>query len=205
MPGHLDIITEHRYNIIKEARTMFLDDLILYNKISLYKLSEISHVPYTTLADIRSGKSNIQNCSVKVVKSISDALGLTINELLDYAEPFEIFRCNTLHLLKSNDEKEFLYRLLSERTIDYYFRIHCHAKCLYLLALVDFLCDKYDIDKITNYEFLRTLKLPEPLVSDDLLILKRTLTKENYNKMIEAAMPEFLKYNIVEDDLYNVV
>ena len=57
---------------------MFLDDLLDYKKISLYKLSELSHVPYTTLADIRTGKSKIQNCTVKVVKSIADVFGMTI-------------------------------------------------------------------------------------------------------------------------------
>ena len=184
---------------------MFLEDLLQYEELTLYQLSNLAHVPYSTLADIKSGKAQIQNCSVKVAKSIADVFGLTINELLDYAEPFEVFRCNTLHSLKYAGEEALLYKILSSRLIDYYYRIHCHSKCLYLLALVDYLCEKCGIERITNYEPLRKLKLASPLISSDLQFLKKRLSEEQFSELMEAAMPEFMKYNIVEDDLYNVV
>lgn len=185
---------------------MFLDDLLTDNKLSLYKLSQQTLVPYSTLTDIRSGKAKLENCSVKVVKRIADAFRLSVNELLDYAEDFEIFRCNTLHHLKysQRDELCFLNELLSSERIEYYFKMHSYSKALYLLALADYLCDKHHVKRVTKYEPLRKLKLKKLLMSNDLLLIKRVVSEERFSEIISSMMPEFLKYNIVEDDLYNV-
>ena len=50
--------------------------------MSMYRLSQISGVPKTTVIDICSGKSNIEGCTAKTVMQLSLALGCTMEELM---------------------------------------------------------------------------------------------------------------------------
>ncbi len=55
----------------------------LYNlNLSIYKLSSISGIPQSTLNDIFIGKSNLYDCNGKTLLKISNALNITIEELL---------------------------------------------------------------------------------------------------------------------------
>lgn len=81
----IENITVNRYN--NSGDIMKLIDKISKLKLSIYKLSKLSGVPHSTLADIVSGKSNIYDCSGKTLKSISKVLNITIEELLDLQQP----------------------------------------------------------------------------------------------------------------------
>lgn len=61
---------------------MNLQDLLNERKISKYRLSQISGVPKTTIIDICSGKSSIENCSAKTVYYIAQALNCSVEFLL---------------------------------------------------------------------------------------------------------------------------
>lgn len=50
--------------------------------ISVYKLSELSKVPYTTLNELLNGKKSINDCKIKTIENIANALNLTIENLL---------------------------------------------------------------------------------------------------------------------------
>ena len=50
--------------------------------MSMYRLSQISGVPKTTVIDICSGKSDIEGCTAKTVMQLSRALGCTMEELM---------------------------------------------------------------------------------------------------------------------------
>lgn len=49
----------------------------------MYRLSQISGVPKTTIVDICSGKSSISGCSAKTVYKLAKALECTMEELLE--------------------------------------------------------------------------------------------------------------------------
>ena len=51
-------------------------------KISVYKLSEISNIPYTTVNELANGKKNIDDCKIKTIQGLADSLNLTIESLL---------------------------------------------------------------------------------------------------------------------------
>lgn len=51
-------------------------------KISVYKLSEMSNVPYTTVNELVNGKKNINDCKVKTIQSLASCLNLTVTSLL---------------------------------------------------------------------------------------------------------------------------
>ena len=56
---------------------------ILHEKnMSIYKLSEVSKVPYTTLNELINGKKSVHDCKIKTIESIAVALNITIENLL---------------------------------------------------------------------------------------------------------------------------
>ena len=61
---------------------MTMQSMLQEKKMSMYRLSQISGVPKTTVIDICSGKSNIQACNAKTVMQLSRALGCTMEELM---------------------------------------------------------------------------------------------------------------------------
>lgn len=73
---------------------MTINDLLIEKGFTVYKLSKISGIPKTTLFDIFSGKRNILECRLRVVLKLSDALGISINDLVSldpvlYNEAYE--------------------------------------------------------------------------------------------------------------------
>ena len=51
--------------------------------ISRYRLSKVSGIPWATLSDICSGKTELERCSAGTVLKLSKALGMTMEETLD--------------------------------------------------------------------------------------------------------------------------
>lgn len=54
------------------------------HKISIYKLSEISNIPYTTLNELVNGKKSILDCKIKTIDNLSKALNMSIETLLHF-------------------------------------------------------------------------------------------------------------------------
>ena len=61
---------------------MIISDIMKKQNISKYQLSKNSGVPYTTLSDIISGKSQLEKCSADTVYKLSRELNITMEELL---------------------------------------------------------------------------------------------------------------------------
>lgn len=61
---------------------MGLQKLLDERKISKYRLSQLSGVPKTTIIDICSGKSSLENCTAKTVYLVAVALDCTVESLL---------------------------------------------------------------------------------------------------------------------------
>jgi len=65
-----------------EGNKMYLNDLLEQKNITKYRLSKTSGVPYTTISEITTGKSNIKNCTGDTLYKLAKALDVTIEELL---------------------------------------------------------------------------------------------------------------------------
>lgn len=59
-----------------------LKKLLKNRNISIYRLSEMSKVPYTTLNELVNGKKKIENCKIKTVENIANSLNMSIDALL---------------------------------------------------------------------------------------------------------------------------
>ena len=65
---------------------MEMQRLLDEKTLTKYKLSQISGVPKTTIMDICSGKSKLEQCSAKTVYLLAKALGCSMESLLDIAD-----------------------------------------------------------------------------------------------------------------------
>ena len=61
---------------------MTFNDILIEKGITVYRLSKKSGIAKTTLFDIASGKSNILDCSGRILMKIASELNLSIEELL---------------------------------------------------------------------------------------------------------------------------
>ncbi|MBO4667825.1 MAG: helix-turn-helix transcriptional regulator [Bacilli bacterium] len=118
--------------------------------------------------------------------------------------PFRYFRNNTLHELKRLGPINFIHRLLEEKTIDFYWKRNDKEKALYLLALLDYLFRINNLSSDTRkYEYLRNIKMPTPLfVGGDSISFNSI--EEAEHQMRITVIPEFKKFNIIEEDIFNV-
>lgn len=62
---------------------MTIQQLLQDMQMSRYYLSKISGIPWTTLADIYSGKTLLDRCSAETLSKLSKALDISIEELLN--------------------------------------------------------------------------------------------------------------------------
>lgn len=61
---------------------MNIQTLLEQKGITKYRLSKISGVPKTTILDICSGKTSIENCNAKTVYLLAQALNCSMEELM---------------------------------------------------------------------------------------------------------------------------
>ncbi len=61
---------------------MRFEDLIRERGFSRYRLSKVSGVPWSTLADIYSGKTSISRCNASTLMKIAKALDVSMEEML---------------------------------------------------------------------------------------------------------------------------
>ena len=60
-----------------------LKEYLKSKDMSIYALAKDSGIPYSTLNDLANGKVAIEKCRVSVLKSLSDALGLSMDEMYE--------------------------------------------------------------------------------------------------------------------------
>ena len=79
-------------------------DLLAFKKMTIYRLSQLSGIPKTTLTDLGSGKTSLLDASGKTLLGISKALKVSTEELLEL-EPEEDGRTLTVIGFKPMDSE----------------------------------------------------------------------------------------------------
>lgn len=187
-----------------------INDLMKNKNITKYRLAKNSGVPYTTITDICSGKAQIQKCSAETIYRIAKELGVSMESIIEPClEPridFELFKSNTCHNLKEKGDIEFVIDLLENDPIRMYYRKKWYAECLYLLAMLDYISRLNDIPICTQYNDLRSMKLKEIIYPASVLIAARVAQNDSIMKQsIIESIPEFIRFNIVESEVRNVI
>ena len=78
---------------------MLINDYLRDNNITVYQLSKTAGLPYGTLNDIVKGKTDIAKCTGETLLKIANALGCTVDDLLNErlrSSAFNLDRIKTL-------------------------------------------------------------------------------------------------------------
>jgi transcriptional regulator with XRE-family HTH domain len=191
---------------------MAFKDLVKQQNMTGYRLSKLSGVPQTTITDLMSGKADIRKCTAQTLYQVSKALNISmesiicnVNEKPNDTLDFDIFRSEECHLVKSLGDISYLSTLYQSRRIDQFWEEKQYRRAFYLLGMADYLSRIHSLSPSKEYEFLRTKSLKEAAYPNDVLLMARL--KRSNQPLKEArkqAIPEFLKFNIIEGDIRNV-
>ena len=187
-----------------------INELMENKKITRYRLAKESGIAYTTINDICSGKAQLEKCSAETIYRISKVLGVSMENLiepcLDKRSDFELFKSNTCHRLKELGDIEFVIELLEEDPIRKYYKKKWYPESLYLLAMLDYISRENDIPICTQYDDMRSLKLKTILFPASVLVAAKVSENDELkHRSIMEAIPEFMRFNIVESEVRNVI
>lgn len=195
---------------------MLINQLLSAQGMTKYRLSKNSGVPQATINDICSGKARIEKCSVETIYRICKTLHIPMESLLEpalkggaemeYRMSFETFKSNVCHMVKDNGDIAFIIDTLESNKIRTLFDRKWYPEALYLLAMVDYLSRENDVPLCTNYNDIRASKLHTPIFPASVIIASAAMKNDRMrHESMAAAIPEFLRFNIVEGEVRNVI
>lgn len=189
---------------------MTISELLKRNNKTLYQLSKNSGISYTTLNDIYHGRASLAKCTAETVYKLSRELDIGMEELLSpYVQKrisFELYKSNVCHRLKELGDIQFIIETLKNEEIESLFRRKWYPESLYLLAMLDYISRENSVPLCTRYEKLRMVRLKDTLYPVSVQVLALTSEKSiTTARALEQGIPEFLRHNIVENEVRNVV
>ena len=190
---------------------MLVNEKLKKLDMTKYRLSKESGVPQATINDICSGKADVDKCSAGTLYRIAKVLGVSIENILESAHTeerssFETFKSNTCHHVKDMGDVDFMLSLLESDEIRKLYDRHWYPEALYLLAMLDYLSRENDIPLCTKYEDLRVQKLNKPIFPVGVMMTSEVLgSDEPMRKAEQNAIPEFRRFNIIENEVRNIV
>lgn len=194
---------------------MAINELLEQKHITKYRLWKESGVPQATISDICTGKTRIEKCSAETIFRIAKVLNVSMESLIAPAvesadaerkrPSFEIFKSNTCHLVKDLGDIPFMIRLLETNQIRELYDKKWYPEALYLLAMLDYLSRENNVPICQDYNDIRRSKLQRPVYPSSVMILCKTMKSDAPKKeCMRMAIPEFLRFNIVESEVRNV-
>lgn len=208
---------------------MYLMNLMNKKCMTRSDLSMMSDVPDSTLRDILSGKTQIDHCEAATIYGIADALGTTVEDILDHYwdecledDDEEVWKRQPLHdghtlllfystvdklvqLRQAVEDADLASCFSSEPFIDYFFDKGFYREAFFLLGITDYLNRKLGKKTEPRFDAYRVYRLDNPVYS--LSTLEEYDDPEelkNAKAYAEAyAIPELAAFNIfmTEEDI----
>jgi len=122
-------------------------------------------------------------------------------EFINYmdSEDFENFKSNICHVLKNIGDLPFLITVLKKDVIRYCNDNNILLECYYLLGMIDYLCRVNNLPLDGGYNDIRKYELSEKVFPGGINILCSISGNDEPKKeALKKAIPEFLRFNIVE-------
>ena len=194
---------------------MSINEVLAQKNITKYRLWKESGVPQATISDICTGKTSIEKCSAETIYRIAKVLDVSMESLIAPAvqraeeerrrPSFELFKSNTCHMVKDMGDIPFIIQLLETNQIRKLYEKKWYPETLYLLAMLDYLSRENNVPICKNYNDIRTVKLQRPVYPSSVVIMCKTLKSDApKEECYRMAIPEFLRFNIVESEVRNV-
>ena len=188
---------------------MILSDLLEQQSMTKYELSKKSGVAFTTISEITTGKSNIKNCTGETLYRLSVALDVSIEDLLEESmlkrPSFENYKSAVCHMVKRKGDLSFIIETLKTNEIRKLYNIRWYLESFYLLAMVDYLSRENNLPLAEEYEDIRGARLREVVYPAGVIVMNSFSGDESYkHECVSEAIPEFMRFNIVESEIRNV-
>ena len=194
---------------------MSLNEVLAQKNITKYRLWKESGVPQATISDICTGKTKIEKCSAETIYRIAKVLDVSMESLIAPAvqsmdekrsrPSFDVFKSNVCHQVKDLGDIPFMIQLLQSNQIRKLYEKKWYPEALYLLAMLDYLSRENKVPICKNYNDLRSSKLQKLVFPSSVVILCKTMKSDKPKEdIIRMAIPEFLRFNIVESEVRNV-
>ena len=189
---------------------MTIQEMLKKNNMSVYKLSKTSTVPYATCNDIVNGKAQLEKCSAETVYKIAQTLNISMESILAPCfvkrSSFENFKSTICHRVKELGDIDFIIDTLESQDIRMYFERKWYPESLYLLAMLDYISRENDIPLCDEYDDLRRCRLENAIYPQGVLAMSTASKKDDELRYAEAtAIPEFKRFNIIENEVRNVI
>ena len=178
--------------------------------MSVYRLAKESGIAYTTVNDICSGKAQMEKCSAETIYKIARVLDVSMEELLApcfiVRSSFENFKSSVCHRVKELGDIDFIIEIIESRDIRTYYERKWYPETLYLLGMLDYISRENNIPLDSEYDDLRRCRLEKPVYPSSLRAISAATGNDSVLKEAEkTAIPEFMRFNIVENEVRNVV
>lgn len=188
---------------------MIINELLAQQNMTKYRLSQNSRIPYTTLNDICNGKTSLAKCSAETVYRLAKELNVSMETLIEPTVEkrcsFELFKSNVCHKLKNMGDIDFLIDTLDSDDIRTYYAKKWYPECLYLLAMTDYISRINSVELCEDYDDIRKHRLSEVVYPTSVLALCAARKDDTpKQKAYQDAIPEFVRFNIVESEIRNV-
>lgn len=192
---------------------MIINDLLDKKGMSSYMLGIQANIPQSTISDICSGKVDLNNCKAGTLYKIANALDVSCDYILkefnkkdkNIRLDFDLYRSNVCHELKDKGRYQFILDVIEEDRIRSFYKKKWYPEAFYLLALIDYLCRLENFGIVTEYEDIRKQKLDRVIYPGSVIVMYNILKDEKIKRnAIKGSIPEFIKFNIVEGDVFNV-
>ena len=186
-----------------------LEAILKQKNMSIYRCAKLSGIPYTTLSEVVRGKTRLEKCTAEVVYKLSEVLDISMEDLIadstEVRSDFEIFKSNICHKVKDGGDLDFIISVLEADDICRYWSKKWYPEAFYLLAMVDYLSRENDIPMCNKYDDIRSQSLKSPLYPKDVLLAaKLSPALDRREECRRTAIPEFMRFNIVESEVRNV-
>ena len=190
---------------------MLINERLEELNMTKYRLSKDSGVPQATINDICSGKAELEKCAAGTLFRLARVLGVSIEDILqsettEYRSAFETFKSNVCHQVKDMGDLDFIVCILESDEIRNLYNRRWYPEALYLLAMLDYLSRENGIPYCTKYDDIRVKKLRNPVYPVGVIVTGEVMNSEEPLRMAEQdSIPEFRRFNIMENEVRNVV
>ena len=177
--------------------------------MSIYRLAKNSGIPYATVNDICNGKTSLEKCNGETIYKLAQTLDVSMEELLlPYIykrASFENFKSTVCHRLKEAGDIKFIIETLESREIRLFYNRRWYPECFYLLAMLDYISRINNVPLCSEYDDLRQMKL-EKIIYPSSVRAQAVASHSNkpLEQSVQDSIPEFIRYNIVENEVRDV-
>lgn len=118
---------------------------------------------------------------------------------------FENFKSEICHEVISKDDQAFIFETEHSTRIQDYFEQKWSLESFYLLAMLDYLCRIHNVPNDSDFDSYREYCFDEHVYPVFITFYCKVMkTEEPKNQALEACMPEFRYFNIIEVDVRNI-